>query len=79
VIVPVLSSSRIFTSPAASTALPERATTFNWNKRSIPAIPIAESRAAMVVGAKQTKSAINTVKLTGEPLPLEEALYAEAE
>ncbi len=74
VIVPVLSRRRTFTSPAASIARPERATTFLWKSRSIPAIPIAGSSAAMVVGARQTKSATRTTGPTGAPVPLAAAL-----
>ncbi len=50
VIVPVLSRSRTSTSPDASTARPERARTLRRTRRSIPAIPIAERRAPIVVG-----------------------------
>ncbi len=77
VIVPVLSRRRTFTSPAASMALPDMAMMFLWNSRSMPAIPMAGRRAAMVVGARQTKSAINTVRGTGLPLPEVAALYAD--
>ena len=45
VIVPVLSSKSVLTSPAASTARPEVASTLRWINRSIPAIPMAKSRA----------------------------------
>ena len=69
VIVPVLSSSRTLTSPAASIARPESAMTFFWKSRSIPAMPMAGSRAAIVVGARQTKSATRTVSETGAPCP----------
>ena len=61
VIVPVLSRSRTLTSPAASTARPLIARTFFWTSRSIPAIPMAESRPPMVVGMRQTRSATRTV------------------
>ena len=57
VIVPVLSSSRVSTSPAASTARPDMASTLKRTSRSMPAIPIAESSAPMVVGIKVTNSA----------------------
>src|ERR1039457_6359322 len=43
VMVPVLSSSKVFTSPAASTARPDMASTLCWMSRSMPAIPIADS------------------------------------
>ncbi|VVB55500.1 Uncharacterised protein [uncultured archaeon] len=42
-------------------ALPERAITFFEKSLSMPAIPIAGRSAAIVVGARQTKSAIRTV------------------
>ena len=50
VMVPVLSSSSVFTSPAASTALPLMASTLCCITRSMPAMPMAESRPPMVVG-----------------------------
>ena len=56
VIVPVLSSSSVWTSPAASTARPLIASTLRCTRRSIPAIPIAESSAPIVVGMRQTSS-----------------------
>ena len=58
VIVPVLSSSRTSTSPEASTERPERARTLWRTRRSMPAIPIAESRAPIVVGISATSRAI---------------------
>ena len=67
VIVPVLSSSSTSTSPAASTARPEVAITLARTMRSMPAMPIAESRPPMVVGIRQTSSAISTVAVTTEP------------
>ncbi|CNH13621.1 Uncharacterised protein [Mycobacterium tuberculosis] len=45
VIVPVLSSNRVLTSPAASTARPDMASTLRCTSRSMPAIPIADSSA----------------------------------
>ena len=60
VIVPVLSSSSVFTSPAASTARPLIAITFCWIMRSMPAMPIADSSPPMVVGMRHTSSAIRT-------------------
>ena len=56
VMVPVLSSSRVWTSPAASTARPLMASTLRCTRRSMPAMPMAESRAPMVVGIRQTSS-----------------------
>ena len=60
VIVPVLSSSRVLTSPAASTARPDIASTLCWTSRSMPAMPIADSSAPIVVGIRQTSSATRT-------------------
>ncbi len=57
VMVPVLSSSRVLTSPAASTARPDIASTLRCTRRSIPAMPIAESSAPIVVGMSATTSA----------------------
>ena len=56
VIVPVLSSSSVCTSPAASTARPLIASTLRCTSRSIPAMPIADSSAPIVVGIRQTSS-----------------------
>ncbi len=61
VIVPVLSSSSTSMSPAASTARPDIASTFRRTSRSMPAMPMHESSAPMVVGIKATSSAISTV------------------
>ena len=57
VMVPVLSRSSVFTSPAASTARPEMASTLRCTSRSMPAMPIADSRAPIVVGISATSSA----------------------
>ena len=65
VIVPVLSSSSVSTSPAASTARPLIAMTFCWISRSMPAMPMAESRPPIVVGMRQTSSATSTGTGTG--------------
>ena len=67
VMVPVLSSRSTSTSPAASTARPERAITLCWIMRSMPAIPIAESKPPIVVGIRHTSSAISTVMVIGVP------------
>ena len=56
VMVPVLSSSSVWTSPAASTARPLMASTLRCTSRSMPAMPMAESSAPMVVGIRQTSS-----------------------
>ena len=57
VMVPVLSSSSTSMSPAASTARPDFASTLNRTSRSMPAMPIADSRAPIVVGISVTNSA----------------------
>ena len=44
VIVPVLSSSSVSTSPAASTARPDMASTLKRTRRSMPAMPIADKQ-----------------------------------
>ena len=67
VIVPVLSSSRVFTSPAASTARPDTAITFRCTSRSMPAMPIADSSAPMVVGISATISATRMMRSCGAP------------
>src|ERR1051326_8112275 len=54
VIVPVLSSSSVSTSPAASTARPLIARMFLRTSRSMPAMPIAERSPPIVVGIRQT-------------------------
>ncbi len=59
-IVPVLSNSSEFTSPAASTALPLIASTLCCITRSMPAIPMAESKPPMVVGIRQTSRETST-------------------
>jgi hypothetical protein len=66
VIVPVLSRSRVSTSPAASTARPLIARTLKRVTRSIPAMPIAESSPPIVVGIRQTSSA---TRITTEIAP----------
>ena len=67
VIVPVLSSRSTSTSPEASTARPDIASTLRWTSRSMPAMPIAERRAPIVVGINAMRSAIRTVCETGVP------------
>ena len=67
VIVPVLSSSSTSTSPEASTARPDRASTLRRTRRSMPAIPIADSRAPMVVGISATSRAIRVVSEIAVP------------
>ena len=66
-IVPVLSSSSVSTSPAASTARPDMASTLCWTSRSMPAMPIAEMSAPIVVGIRHTSSEISTG--TGTEVP----------
>ena len=58
VMVPVLSRIMVSTSPQASTALPLMAMTLKRVTRSMPAMPMADSRPPMVVGIKQTSRAI---------------------
>ncbi len=65
VIVPVLSSSRVFTSPAASTARPDMASTLRCTSRSMPAMPIADSSAPMVVGISATSRATSVTRFCG--------------
>ena len=67
VIVPVLSSSSTSTSPDASTARPESASTLRRTSRSMPAMPMALSSAPIVVGISATSSAISVVTDTGVP------------
>ena len=67
VIVPVLSSSSTSTSPAASTARPEVAITLACSMRLMPATPIADSSAPMVVGIRHTSSAMSAVMVIGTP------------
>ncbi|MMZ56306.1 hypothetical protein D1872_181920 [compost metagenome] len=59
VIVPVLSRIIVSMSPAASTALPDMASTLKRVTRFIPAIPIADNRPPMVVGMRQTSNAMS--------------------
>ena len=67
VIVPVLSSSSVSTSPEASTARPESASTLRRTRRSMPAIPIADSNAPIVVGISATSSAIRVATEASVP------------
>ena len=67
VMVPVLSSSSVLTSPAASTARPDMASTLCCTSRSIPAMPIADSSAPIVVGIRQTSSATSTISDCSAP------------
>ncbi len=60
VMVPVLSRRRVLTSPAASTARPDRASTLRRTRRSMPAMPMAGSSAPIVVGMRQTSRATST-------------------
>ncbi|SHW94958.1 Uncharacterised protein [Mycobacteroides abscessus subsp. abscessus] len=59
--VPVLSISSVSISPAASTARPDLASTLCCTRRSIPAMPIADISAPIVVGIRQTSSAISLI------------------
>ena len=76
VIVPVLSSSSVLTSPEASTALPLIASTLCCITRSMPAMPIADSSPPIVVGIRHTRSDTSTATLGTLPAPAEATLYA---
>ncbi len=65
--VPVLSRRITSTSPDASTARPLIASTLNRATRSMPAMPIADSRPPIVVGMRQTSSAIRATVSTVVP------------
>ena len=67
VMVPVLSSRSVPTSPAASTARPDVASTLKRTRRSIPAMPIADSSAPIVVGINVTNSAASTTTEMAPP------------
>ncbi len=69
VMVPVLSSKSTSTSPAASTARPLVASTFAWLRRLMPAMPMAESSAPMVVGARHTNRATSEAMPSGLTRP----------
>ena len=56
---------KVFTSPAASTARPLMASTLYCTRRSMPAMPMAESRPPMVVGMRQTSSETSTKTVCG--------------
>ena len=55
------------TSPAASTARPDIASTLKRTSRSMPAMPIADSNAPIVVGISVTNSATSTSTLRLPP------------
>ncbi len=67
VIVPVLSRSSVSTSPDASTALPDMASTLWRIRRSMPAMPIADRRPPIVVGMRVTRSATRIGTETAAP------------
>ena len=67
VMVPVLSSNSVSTSPAASTARPDKASTLKRTRRSMPAMPMADSSAPMVVGISVTNRATTTTTEIGPP------------
>ena len=54
-------------SPAASTARPDFASTLKRTSRSMPAMPIADSSAAMVVGISVISSAASITTGTTPP------------
>ena len=66
-IVPVLSSRMTSTSPDASTARPLIASTLKRATRSMPAMPMADSRPPIVVGMRQTSSATRATVSTVVP------------
>ena len=74
VMVPVLSSSSVLTSPEASTALPLIASTLCCITRSMPAMPMAESSPPMVVGIRQTSNATSTATVGVVPACIAETL-----
>ena len=61
VVVPV--SRSVDTSPAASTARPDMASTLRCTSRSMPAMPMADSSPPIVVGMRQTNRATSTTTL----------------
>ena len=67
VMVPVLSSNRVSTSPAASTARPEVASTLTFSNRSMPAMPTADSRPPIVVGIRVMNRAPSTIGSRSTP------------
>ena len=66
VMVPVLSRRSVSTSPAASTARPDIASTLKRTSRSMPAMPIADSNAPIVVGMSVTN---NATRITTDTVP----------
>lgn len=67
VMVPVLSRSSVSMSPAVSTALPDLVMTLARSARSMPAMPMADSRPPMVVGIRQTNSEMNAATVILAP------------
>ncbi len=67
VMVPVLSSSSVSMSPAASTARPDIASTLNRTSRSMPAMPMADRSAPIVVGISVTNKATRMTTETAPP------------
>ena len=65
--VPVLSSRMTSTSPEASTARPLMARTLKRATRSMPAMPMAESRPPIVVGMRHTSRATSDTVSTVVP------------
>ena len=58
---------QVSTSPAASTARPDMASTLKRTSRSMPAMPMADSSAPMVVGIRVTNSATSTSTVMAPP------------
>ncbi len=83
VMVPVLSSTTVSISPATSTALPLLAMILARIARSMPAMPMAASRAPMVVGIRHTSRAtrvgISVPRLlSGVASPRYDVMYCSA-
>jgi len=75
VIVPVLVKQQHIHIPAASTARPDMASRYAGIMRSMPAMPMAESRPPIVVGMRQTSNATSTVMVMGMPAGGLHAIY----
>jgi hypothetical protein len=65
--VPVLSRISVSTSPAASTAFPDFATTFALPTRVMPATPIAGSSPPIVVGMRATRREMRMARSIADP------------
>jgi len=74
VMVPVLSSKSVCTSPDASTARPLIASTLCCITRSMPAMPMADSKPPIVVGIRHTSNDTSTATDGTLPEPAEATL-----